>query len=42
METGTDRTAAFYKIKIWVQTIIVTPFVHFVYYEIQLTKMNKQ
>ena len=23
-------------------TIIVTPFVHFVYYDIQLTKMNKQ
>ena len=24
-----------------IQTIIVMPFVHFVYYDIKLTKMNK-
>ena len=41
METGTDRTGAFYKVIIWMQTIIVTLFVHFVYYDIQLAKMNK-
>ena len=42
METGTDRTGAFYKIMISIQTIIVTPFVPFVCYDIQLTKLNKQ
>ena len=42
METGTDRTGAFYEIIIWIQTIIVMAFVYFVYYDIQLTKMNKQ
>ena len=42
METVTDRTGAFYKIIIRIQTIIVTLFVPFVYYDIQLTKMNKQ
>ena len=41
METGTDKTGAFYKIIIGIQTIIVMPFVHFVYYDIQLTKMNR-
>ena len=42
METGTDRTGAFYRIMISIQTIIVTPFVPFVCYDIQLTKLNKQ
>ena len=42
METSTVRTGAFYKIIIWVQTIIVTPFVHLFYYDIQLAEMNKQ
>ena len=42
LETGTDRTGAFYEIIIWIQTIIVMAFVYFVYYDIQLTKMNKQ
>ena len=40
MLTSTDRTGVFYKIIIWMQTIIVTPF-PFVYYVIQLTKINK-
>ena len=40
METSTDRTGAFYKIKLCILTIIVTPFVHFVFYDIQLTKIN--
>ena len=31
-----------YKTIIWIETIIVTLFVHFVYYDIQLTKVNKQ
>ena len=26
---------------LWIRTIIVTLFVHFVYWDIQLTKMNK-
>ena len=42
METDTDRTGAFYEIIILIQTIIDTLFVHFVYYDIQLTNMNKQ
>ena len=42
METGTDRTGAFYRIVISIQTIIVTPFVPFVCYDIQLTKLNKE
>ena len=42
METGTNRIVAFYKIIIWILIIIVTLFFHFVYYDIQLTKMNKQ
>ena len=42
METGIDRTGAFYKIIIWIGTIITTLFVHFIYYDIQLTKMSKQ
>ena len=37
METGTDRTGAFYKIILWMLSIIVTLFAHFVYYDIQLT-----
>ena len=39
METDTDRTGKFYKIII--QIAIVTSFVHFVYYDIELIKMNK-
>ena len=42
METSLDRTGAFYKIIIWIQTITVTPFVPFINYDVQLTKMNKQ
>ena len=34
------QNMAFYKIIIWIQTIIFMLFVHFVYYDIQLTKMN--
>ena len=40
METGTDRAGAFCKIRIRIQTII-TSFVHFVYYDIELTKINR-
>ena len=42
METDTDRTGVFYKIIIWIKTIIPTLVVHFVCYDIQLTKMVKQ
>ena len=42
METSTNRIVAFYKIIILILIIIVTLFFHFVYYDIQLTKMNKQ
>ena len=41
MEIDTDRTGASYKIIMWIQTIIITLFVHFVYYDIQLTKINQ-
>ena len=41
MGTGTGRTGEFYEIIIWIQTIIVMPFTYFVYYDIELTKMNK-
>ena len=41
METATHKIGTFYKIIIGIQTILVTPFVNFVYYDIQLTKMNK-
>ena len=37
-----DRTGAFYKIIIQILTIIIMLFVHFVYYDIQLTKRNKK
>ena len=37
-----ETVGAFYKIVIWIQTMIVIPSVHLVYYGIYLTKMNKQ
>ena len=36
-----DKTGAFHKIIIWLQTIIVTPFVPLAYYDIELTKISK-
>ena len=42
MEIGTDRAGAFYKILIWIQTIIVTTLDHFVYYDVQLTFSSPQ
>ena len=41
MEIDTNRTGAFYKIMIWIQTITTMPFVHFVYCDIQSIKVNK-
>ena len=41
METSTDRTGVFYEIIILIQTIIEMSLFHFVYHDIQLTKMNK-
>ena len=35
-----QNSAFFFNYK-WIETIVVTPFVQFVYYDIQLTKMNK-
>ena len=34
-------TGALYKIMIWINAIVVTQFVHFVHFDVQLTKMNK-
>ena len=42
METGTDKTGAFYKIIIMNTKYNPHAVCYFVYYHIQLTKMNKQ
>ena len=42
METSTDRTGAFYKISYNMNANYNHHTVHFVYYDIQLTKMNQQ